>query len=177
MGRGAPDGGVGSAGSFAAAIINFVVVSPSAGGYITAYPYNPTRPLASTLNYITGDVKANLAIVKLEQSAATDELSIYTYSETHFVADIVGYFINPTPTALQCTDTALTEVAVAIGGVVNATAPACAAGYTQTATNCEASSFDMPLVYHHNGTCSAKNNSGSAQELRAGRTCCRVPGR
>lgn len=78
--------------------------------------------------------------------------------------------------ALQCQDTANTTVAgIAPGGTANASAPACAVGYTQTATNCEATSWLVPFVFIHGGTCSARNNDSTPQDIRASRTCCRVP--
>ena len=169
--------GVGSSGSFAAAVINFTVVTPSAAGYITAFPYLGTQPLAATVNYTAGDIRGNLAIVKLDQSSASEELSVYSFAQTHLVADIVGYMITPAATALQCTETANADLVIAAGATGNAGAPACAAGYTQTATNCETTSWEMPIVYFQSGTCSARNNSASSATLRASRTCCRVPGR
>jgi hypothetical protein len=166
--------GVGAAGSFAAAVINFTVVTPSSGGYITAFPYLGTQPLAATLNYNQNDVRGNLAIVKLDQGASANELNVYTLAQTHLVADIVGYFSNPVLDTFQCVDTADTTVAVAAGATANAVAPACAAGYSQTSTNCESSVWQMPFVFIAGGTCSAQNNSGGSANLRASRTCCRV---
>ncbi len=169
--------GAGAAGSFAAAIFNFTVVTPSAAGYLTAHPYLGTRPLAATVNYSGGDIKGNLAVVKLDQGASANELSIYSLAQTHVVADMVGYFINPQATELQCQDTAETILTVTAGGSGNALAPVCPTGYTATATNCESSTWQMPFVYFHTGICSAQNNSGSSASLRASQTCCRVPGR
>ncbi|MBR0344913.1 MAG: hypothetical protein IJI03_06595 [Rudaea sp.] len=177
QGGSSTDCGIGGAGSFAAVAINFVAITPSASGFLTAYPYGTTRPVASTLNYTAGAVVANLGIIKLDQGAAANELTIYSYAQTHVVADVTGYFVNPQATALQCSDTANTVVTIAAGSTADSAAPACPAGYTQTATNCESSSWDMPLVYSHNGSCSAKNNGASPASLRASRTCCRVPGR
>jgi hypothetical protein len=170
-------GGVGAAGSFAAAAINFTVVTPSAAGYITAYPLLVARPLAATVNYTAGDIRGNFAVVQLDQGSSASEMTIYSFAQTHVVADIVGYYINPAPTALQCQDTANTTSSVAAGATANVSAPACPTGYTQTATNCETGSWQMPIVFSHGGTCSAQNNSSVAADLRASRTCCRVPGR
>ena len=169
--------GAGAAGSFAAAAINFTVVTPSAAGYITAFPFLGTQPLAATVNYTAGDIRGNYAVVRLDQGASANELSVYSFAQTHLVADIVGYYINPEATALQCQDTADTIVAVGAGATSNAVAPACPAGYTQTATNCESSTWQMPFVFFSGGTCSAQNNSAGTASLRASRTCCRVPGR
>ncbi len=164
---------VGAAGSFAAAAINFTVVTPGAAGYITAFPFLGTQPLASTVNYTAGDIRGNFAIVRLDQGASADELSVYSFAQTHLVADIVGYYRNPGAPTLQCVNTANTSVAVAAGNTENVIAPACAGGYTQTATNCEASTWQMPFVFINAGTCSAQNNSASGATLRASRTCCR----
>jgi hypothetical protein len=169
--------GVGAAGSFAAAAINFTVVAPSAAGYITAFPFGGSQPLASSLNYSAGSVVGNLSIVQLDQGASANEISVYTFAQTHLVADIVGYYINPQATALQCVDTADTSTPVQAGATANSNAPACPAGYTQTATNCESSTWQMPFVFFSGGTCSAQNNSAGAATLRSSRTCCRVPGR
>lgn len=167
-------GGVGAAGSFAAAAINFTVVTPNGAGYITAYPVNTAQPLAATVNYTAGDVRGNYAVVKLDQGAAANELNVYTLAQTHLVGDIVGYYINPGPLLFECVDTATTDTPVAAGATANSVAPACAAGYTQTATNCQSSTWQMPFVYFSGGVCSAQNNSGAAATLRSARTCCRA---
>lgn len=165
--------GVGAAGSFAAAAINFTVVTPSGAGYITAFPYLGTQPLAATVNYAAGDIRGNYAVVKLDQGASADELSVYSFAQTHLVADIVGYYHNPGAPTLECVDTANATMTIAGSSTGNVSAPACASGYTQTATNCESSSWQMPFVFVHAGTCSAQNNGGSDATLRASRTCCR----
>lgn len=85
---------VGNKGSFAAAAVNFTVVRPSIAGYITAFPYLGNRPDASTVNYAADDVRNGFTILRLDQSAATNEFSVYSVAQTHLVADVVGYFTN-----------------------------------------------------------------------------------
>lgn len=172
-------GGAGDAGSFAAAAINFTVVNPTVAGsgFLTAYPFLGTQPLAATMTFKGGQVLSNLSIVRLDQGASASEISVYSSHLTHLVGDLVGYFINPEITALDCVETAVVSIPVAGGAQGNATSNACAAGYTQTATNCESASWNMPMVYIRNGICSAQNNSSSSANLRASRTCCRIPGR
>ena len=166
--------GVGAAGSFAAAAINFTVVTPGGAGYITAFPFGATQPLAATVNYVAGDVRGNFAVVKLDQGAAANELSVYTFAQTHLVADIVGYYTRTPVPSLECVSTGQTSVVIPSNGTDNVNAPNCLAGYVQAATNCETTSWLMPIVFFNNGTCSARNNSGSDATLRASRTCCRV---
>jgi hypothetical protein len=179
--------GAGAAGSFAIAAINFTVVTPVVGpaggggpgtGFITAYPFLGTQPLVATMVYKDGINLSNLTLIKLDQGASANELSVYTSHQTHLAADIVGYLINPQATPLECQDTANTTVTgIVAGGTANAVAPACPTGFTQTATNCESSSWLVPFVFFHAGTCSARNNDTTQQTIRASRTCCRVPGR
>lgn len=163
--------------SATAVAINLTAVTPAGAGFATAYPFGTTQPLASSVNYTAGAVVNNALIVQIPNPLASFDMTIYTFAQSHYVADIVGYFAPPVATALQCVDTANSVVNVPAGGTANATAPACAAGYTPTATNCEASDWLVPFVFFHAGTCSARNNSASAQDIRASRTCCRVPGR
>lgn len=170
-------GGAGAVGSFAAAALNFVAVTPDAAGYITAFPFLGTQPLASTLNYTAGSIVSNYAVVKLDQGASANELSVYSYAQSHLVIDIVGYYINPQITPLDCVDTNAVAVTVAAGATSNAVASACPGTYSQTATNCESSTWQMPFVFFKGGVCSAQNNSAASASLRASRTCCRIPGR
>jgi Protein of unknown function (DUF1566) len=82
----------------AALVVNFTVVNPTTGGYITAYPGNAaTVPLAATLNFNVGDVKGNNAVLKLNQTGTGVDFGIYTTSTTHIVADVVGYFAKVKP--------------------------------------------------------------------------------
>ena len=161
-----------------AVAINLTAVTPATAGYATAYPFGSAQPVAASINYAAGAIVNNALIVQTPNPISSFDFTVYTFAQSHYVADIVGYFAPPLATALQCVDTANTVVAgIAAGGTANAVAPACAAGYTQTATNCETSSWLMPIVFSHAGTCSARNNDTTAQDLRASRTCCRVPGR
>jgi Protein of unknown function (DUF1566) len=80
----------------AAIVVNFTVVSPTTGGYITVFPGDATTvPLAATLNFNAGDVKGNNAVLKLNQTGAGSDFGIYTTSTTHIVADVVGYYAKP----------------------------------------------------------------------------------
>jgi hypothetical protein len=164
--------------SATALAINLTAVTPTAAGYATAYPFGTAQPVAASVNYAAGDIVNNALIVQIPNPLSSFDFTIYTFAQSHYVADIVGYFAPPLATALQCVDTAnVSMTGIPAGGTANAVAAACAAGYTQTATNCETSSWLMPIVFSHAGTCSARNNDTTPQDLRASRTCCRVPGR
>lgn len=175
------DCGVGSDGSFAAAVINLTVVTPNAAGYITAYPLGAPQPLAASLNYTAGAIVGNEVVVKLDQGASAAELSVYTFAQTHLVGDIVGYFATPRATALQCQEKTSSVATIAAGGLGTATTPACDAGYSFTGGGCSSSSFDgrvvttRTLVDRH--FCAFRNEGAGAVDGIAYSRCCRVPGR
>lgn len=163
--------------SATAVAINLTAVTPSGAGFATAYPFGTTQPLAASVNYASGAIVNNALILQIPNPIAGFDFNIYTFAQSHYVADIVGYFAPAAATALQCVDTEATFITVAPGAVATAVAPACAAGYTQTGTNCASASFLMPLVWNNSGFCVAGNNGSSPANLAATRTCCRVPGR
>jgi hypothetical protein len=163
--------------SATAVAVNVTAVTPSAAGFATIYPFGTTQPLASSINYGAGAIVNNALTVQIPNPLSSFDFTIYTASASHYVADIVGYFAPPVATALQCVETANENLDIVAGGTGNAVAPACTAGYTQTATNCETTSWLMPLVFFQSGTCSARNGDSATRTLRASRTCCRVPGR
>ncbi|KRD80302.1 hypothetical protein ASE43_05400 [Lysobacter sp. Root983] len=172
--------GAGAAGSFAAAVINFTTVTPSAAGYITAFPFGATQPLAATVNYGGGDIRGNLATVALDQGSSANELSVYSFAQTHLVGDIIGYFINPQATALDCTRVQ-TSYNLTASGTLNAPSPACPVGYTMTGGDCYSASYSGRVVSSYpNGLvhyCSWANESAVAMNVVAFADCCRVPGR
>lgn len=162
----------------AAVAVNFTVVSPATAGYITAYPFGTTKPLAATVNFIAGDIRGNFAIAKINQSGAASQLSIFTSSTTHIVADIVGFYSKPTATPLLC------EVGGGLGvnvfdfsGVVTLTANACPAGTTSTAIYCDSTDPNTPIVSMSPNSCTVRNNGTNGGYLTVSRRCCVIPGR
>ena len=164
--------------SATAVVVHLTAVAPLAAGYATAYAFGSAQPMAASVNYTSGAIVNNALIVQIPNPLASSDFTVYTFAQSHFIADIVGYFAPPVATPLQCVETADTDLVIAAsGGTGNAVAPACPTGFTQTATNCETSSWLMSIVYFQSGTCSARNNDTAPQTLRASRTCCRIPGR
>ena len=174
--------GAGSIGSFAAAAINFTVVTPAAAGYITAFPFLGTQPLASTVNYTAGSIVGNYTVVKLDQGASANELSVYSFAQTHLVADLVGYFINPVLGELDCQETFSSNITVNANSTGTGSSPACAAGYTIVSGGCTMSTFDGRVVssrsFPNSNThfCAFRNENASASNLGVvyGR-CCKLP--
>lgn len=69
--------------------LSLTAVDPTGAGFLTAWPTGEVRPLASNVNFATGDTIANEVLVKL----GTDgKVSIYNnWGATHVVVDVVGW--------------------------------------------------------------------------------------
>lgn len=81
-----PDGLVGSDAS--AVTLNLTVTEPSAPGFITVYPCDAERPLASSTNYTTGETRANLVDVPYE---ADIDICLYSLADADAIVDVQGF--------------------------------------------------------------------------------------
>ncbi len=82
--------------------LDVIAVGAVAEGYVTVYPCESDRPLASNLNPRVGDPTPNLVLVPLQSSR---RICLFTLSETDLVVDVMGWFgpsgasyhgVNPT---------------------------------------------------------------------------------
>ncbi len=83
----------------AAVLVNITVANTAAGpAFLTAWPYNQTRPLAATLNWTAANSQvANAVIVPLCTGAGcTADFSFYAGGGTDVIVDVAGYFDRPT---------------------------------------------------------------------------------
>jgi hypothetical protein len=79
-------------------VLNVTAVSPNAAGYVTVYPNGVTRPLASNLNFVPGDIIPNSVIVGI---GSAGKVNLFNANGTiDLVADIVGYY-SPDNTGKQ----------------------------------------------------------------------------
>lgn len=72
-----------------AVALNVTAVDPDGNGYITVYPCGESRPLASNLNYVKGDVVANNVIAPIGKNG---EVCVYSSTGADVVVDISGWF-------------------------------------------------------------------------------------
>jgi hypothetical protein len=94
----------------AALVLNFTAVSPGTAGFITAYPAGAAQPLAATLNFGAGEVKGNNAFLKLNQTSGQVDFNVYSTSNTHLVADVMGYYAKPVALGSPSRDLVYTPV-------------------------------------------------------------------
>ncbi len=82
-------GGVPTSG-VSAVVVNATAVRPTTDGFVTLYPTGTTRPNASTLNFLPGQVVPNLAVVKV---GTNGRISVFNLKgATHVVLDVVGWY-------------------------------------------------------------------------------------
>ncbi|WP_232242065.1 choice-of-anchor D domain-containing protein [Streptacidiphilus jeojiense] len=72
-----------------AVVMNVTAVGSTTGGYVTAYPDGQQLPTASSLNFVTGQTLANLAVVPVVDG----KVDLYNaFGQVDLVADVTGYF-------------------------------------------------------------------------------------
>jgi hypothetical protein len=80
---------VGSGATPTAVIVNMAVTNTTAGSYAIVYPSDASQPLASDLNWVSGQTVSNLVVVKL---SADGKIAIYNgFGATDIVIDVLGY--------------------------------------------------------------------------------------
>jgi len=73
----------------AAVAVNVAVTSPTSDGYLTIYPSDPARPLASSINFAPGQTVANMVVAKVSDGT----IDIFNASgSTHVIVDVEGWF-------------------------------------------------------------------------------------
>ena len=88
---GLPASGIG------AVVMNVTATNPTAAGFITAWPTNAARPLASNLNFVPSQTIPNLVISAVSPAG---QMSLFNSAgSTDLIADVMGWF----PTASELT--------------------------------------------------------------------------
>ena len=83
-GSGVPASGV------SAVVVNATVTEPTEASYLTVYPSDAQRPLASNLNFAVGQTVPNLVTVKV---GADGNVKVFNAAgQTHVIFDVVGWY-------------------------------------------------------------------------------------
>lgn len=169
--------GLSGIGSIGAVAVNVAAVTPNAGGYATVYPYNDQRPGTASINYTSGSVVNNAIIAAIPSPLRSSDISIYSFAQSHFVVDVVGYFSAPVATALQCGIGDSRTNNILSGGQASVFPPPCPVGFSAVSNNCIANSHLVNLSEVTMTACTFRNASSVTQTITSAYTCCRVPGR
>lgn len=168
-----------------AVVVNVTAVTPDGPGFLTLFPFNTTRPTASNLNYKGADIVANEVIVKQTLGQPSD-FSVYSLVGTDVVIDVVGYFMAPIATSLDC-QTVSSDNVVNAAGTFNDATIECPSSfltgfYSATGGGCETTgSVDQKVTRTTPTTngwfCRSYNAGANPLSIKAHARCCRTPGR
>ncbi|HSP95277.1 MAG TPA: hypothetical protein VLU06_12040, partial [Thermoanaerobaculia bacterium] len=75
-----------------AVVINLAVFQPTQGGDLRAYPAGTTPPLASSINFRPGIIRANNATIPLGSGGQISVQCDMPSGGTHFFFDVYGYY-------------------------------------------------------------------------------------
>jgi hypothetical protein len=73
-----------------AVVLNVTVTAPTAAGYVTVWPSDAARPLASNLNFVPDLTVPNLVVVRVPADGVVSLFNFYGL--THLVVDVVGWY-------------------------------------------------------------------------------------
>jgi hypothetical protein len=76
-------------------VLNVTATGPTAGTFVTVYPDDIARPLASNLNLTPGMTRPNLVMVKVGANGGVNLFNLA--GSVHLVADVVGYYQTGAP--------------------------------------------------------------------------------
>lgn len=76
-------------GNVSGLVLNLTATDVAEPSYLTAFPTDVAKPLASNLNMVAGDVIPNLAVVPLSQGGTANRMSAYYFRGfSHYLADV-----------------------------------------------------------------------------------------
>ena len=76
-------------GNVSGLVLNVTATDVTEPSYLTAYPTDVAKPVASNLNMVAGDVIPNLAVIPLSGGAVPNRISTYYFHGfTHYLADV-----------------------------------------------------------------------------------------
>lgn len=86
-------GRAGIPGTAPSVVLNITAVAPTGSGFVTVWPCNVAKPLASNLNVIAGVNRANLVVATVTPSGPdADRVCLSPSVPMHLLADIGGFY-------------------------------------------------------------------------------------
>ncbi len=102
-----------------AVVLNVTATGPTDATHITVYPSGEAPPKASNLNAAAGQTVANLVIAKLGPDGSVTLRN--NTGHTHLIADVLGWFPDPTTAAQTLIGTRAGTVLAGAGDITAAT--------------------------------------------------------
>ena len=165
--------------------VNVTAVTPAGAGFATVYRSGDTRPLAASVNYTAGAIVNNSVVVGIPNPLGITDFTIYTFAQSDYVVDIVGYFSPPQATPFDCVNTSVLSFTINASTTNFFNNPTCPTGYKAVTPYCWTASsgvYSQGSGYNANSAgnatfCAWQNTTASSQTVFGGNVCCRVPGR
>lgn len=165
--------------------VNVTAVTPAGAGFATVYRSGDTRPLAASVNYTAGAIVNNSVVVGIPNPLGITDFTIYTFAQSDYVVDIVGYFSPPQATPFDCTNTSVQSFTINANSTNFFNNPTCPTGYKAVTPYCWTASsgvYSQGSGYNANTAsnvtfCAWQNTTASNQTVFGGNVCCRMPGR
>jgi hypothetical protein len=83
------------AGPVSGVIMNVTATSVTAASYLTAYPSDVTRPVASNLNVDAGDSVPNLTVLPLSAATPKNRINVFFLRGfTHYLGDVSAVILS-----------------------------------------------------------------------------------
>lgn len=95
-----------------AAVLNIIAVLPDRPGFLTAYPCDVDRPLASNVNYIQRPVVSNLVIAR---PGGDGRVCVYSSAGVDIVVDLFGTLMSESDFEPVVTPTRLVDTRIGTG--------------------------------------------------------------
>jgi len=171
---------------FAVAMIVYTS-NGTANGWLTFFRDGDTDPTGATISlyYSTGPTRSTLVIAKSSRGYGTGAYDVAVsgrFGTVDGTASVVGYFLKPQATALDCTTKEQVSPSIA-DGVSTFAQVTCDAGYTVTGGGVySVSSIGQTVnasaqpVGSNSCFASVTNTSGANRVFTFSATCCRIPG-
>jgi hypothetical protein len=186
---------VGSAGPLGGATpysvaMNVTVITPVGAGWITAYRSDLADPSATVVSKFVqnGVTDTALLFADVNQNLGVAPIKIASRGTTaHVAGDIVGYFIRPQATTLECENWFQTVNLITASGYNSVITPSCSVGRSLVMSGCySANNYAGNYLQSTSfGDLSPSNVTGRCEWIvgstgfaaTAVSKCCRIPGR
>jgi hypothetical protein len=166
---------------------NLGIVGPVGSGWVTVYRADLADQSAKFVSQLvvngvndTALVVANVCRGATGASCDADIRISSGVTTVHVAGDVVGYFIRPQSTALNCQTVSGTAISVPANTYqyVGGNTPACPTGFSSVSLDFAASADVLRAdADATSGALYVRNVSSNAQNVFPKRTCCRIAGR
>lgn len=162
---------------FAAAFaVSVTLTSPAGPGVFKVFKHASPYQTGNTVWINPGSSGASADLIVNSCGGCLFDIGIYSSVSVHYIIDVIGYYMPPVRTALDCYTTGSNTSQLGSGYSGHFPAPSCDPKYNQVSVDC-LGQYTQVIIYQRAGGCQAYNYSGVTSDISAASRCCAVPGR